>query len=697
MKNKDDSKKELKSYMKEETEVKPGELANGEKKDAYNEDKKVEVDEDNEFKVTDEKSDELTAEEKKKLLAQVIAERKYCYDYQKPKIEEWLIRLKLFNNQRREKDKVGDPLLFTVFQTVFAALYSDTLQVKFQGRETGDYTDASILNSAAEYDYEVMEKDVFDYDYTWDALFFGRAIAEMTHFDRETMTPIPRVIDPTVFLRDPHAKSVRGDAMGNGAARFMGEEMSFTLWRLKENTAFFDVDKIAKGTADTRTGGNADGEELMDRAREERAAAQNLQDSGESREHEIGDNAEYPILKWYTHFNGEKCVVYLAPGYSHIIRYHKIKSKYFPVFDRPMYPTSHDWDGTSIPDVLEDKQRLKAIILNAMADSAKADVYPEYLYDTNKIKNRADLDFGFNKHTGIDGDPTNAIIPKNKAQINSVLADYILQTLDASAQKATATPEIQQGAMSDQDRTATELNLISSKSSTRYGLTAKVFGWSEKRLWRHWYWMLKEYMENEIDKKLVRISGAYGVQYREFTKDQIIREIDPDIQVVSKQVSEAETIRKRIGFNEFMKTAIQEKSANIRYLHKVNAKLYLLTPAEIDRIFSPTAAELVAMKENESLNKNMLVDVQPNDNHIEHLESHMMASETPAKEAHMFAHKEALRLMQEDPSLFPDMDPMTFQRAGITPPGTDPNAVAAPGGGAPVQAEAMTMPRTGLS
>ncbi|SCB55045.1 hypothetical protein GA0061098_103419 [Bradyrhizobium shewense] len=38
-----------------------------------------------------------------------------------------LKRLKLYNNQARDESKVGAPLLFTVFQTVFAALYDDRL------------------------------------------------------------------------------------------------------------------------------------------------------------------------------------------------------------------------------------------------------------------------------------------------------------------------------------------------------------------------------------------------------------------------------------------------------------------------------------------------------------------------------------------------------------------------------------------
>jgi len=43
-----------------------------------------------------------------------------------------------------------------------------------------------------------------------------------------------------------------------------------------------------------------------------------------------------------------------------------------------------------------------------------------------------------------------------------------------ASQKATATPDIQQGANSEEKRTATELNLQSAKVDTRYSLSAKI-------------------------------------------------------------------------------------------------------------------------------------------------------------------------------------------------------------------------------
>src|SRR3990167_9731370 len=100
------------------------------------------------------------------------------------KRESWFKRLKLYNNQFRDDNKVGDPLLFSVFQVVLAALYDDKLGVQFQGREEGDDDRAFNLTALSEYDYDLMEKDELDYNWDWDAAFFGRGLVMLNDFDR---------------------------------------------------------------------------------------------------------------------------------------------------------------------------------------------------------------------------------------------------------------------------------------------------------------------------------------------------------------------------------------------------------------------------------------------------------------------------------------------------------------------------------
>jgi hypothetical protein len=69
------------------------------------------------------------------LAKQVDSEFQIAIKHMRPKWNKWVTRLKLYNNQKRDDTAVGDPLLFTTFQTVFASLYDDKLQQEWTGRD----------------------------------------------------------------------------------------------------------------------------------------------------------------------------------------------------------------------------------------------------------------------------------------------------------------------------------------------------------------------------------------------------------------------------------------------------------------------------------------------------------------------------------------------------------------------------------
>lgn len=158
----------------------------------------------------------------KKITEQVEREYQYCEKILKPKLTEWLARLRIYNNQKRDKKDIGDPLLFTVFQTLFASLYDDKLNVEFMPREIGDVEVAENLNALADFDYDEMDKDILDYEWDWDTMFFGRGLVLNMEFDREKKCPMPETISPLLLLRDPVAISVNGNMKGKGGARFLG-------------------------------------------------------------------------------------------------------------------------------------------------------------------------------------------------------------------------------------------------------------------------------------------------------------------------------------------------------------------------------------------------------------------------------------------------------------------------------------------
>lgn len=609
------------------------------------------------------------------LVKQIDAEYNLAYIHQFDKIQQGLSRLKLYNNQKRDLDLVGDPLLFTVHQTLLASFYEDELSVIFEGREDGDEETAENLTAMAKFDYEKMGKDVLDYQWIWDALFSGRGLLLNMEFDRdpEFMCPTPEIIDPTTFLRDPRATSVNGDSKGRGGMRFGGREVMINRANLLPKYGYFNISNL-RSENEIRS--------LLKQAEQARDQAQNLQTLiNKNMESSLGDNGAIAGLQWFTYWKGKRAMAILAQDRTRIIKYFELPNqRRYPINDRPLYPNSHDWAGTSVPDLVEDKQRQRSVALNLGLQVMKADLYPMFLYDEDRIKDKGDLlKFGFNKFVGVqnnDGkDIRGAVQPLNKPTVAMEMVDFILNSLDASAQRSTATPDMQQGQIAEQRRTLGELNLVASKVDTRYSLTAKVFGWSERDFWRDWYQLYKEYFAGGIDKKIIRIKGSLGSKWRPLLKDNITARLDPDVTIESKIVSDAEQTRERILLQGFGNALILDPNANKRYYLRKLAKLNGYTSDEIELLLPPTIEELNAEDENDSLNKNVLVSVHPLDDHMAHLEIHQKADETAAKAAHIHAHKLAMMIKRNQPDLFPQpQDPNNPAADQPGNPGIPPKA-----------------------
>jgi len=627
----------------------------------------------------------------KGLAQQIQVEYKLSWKHQQGKIAEWLRRLKLYNNQKRAKKDVGDTTMFTIFQTVLASLYEDRLMVKFGGKKEGDDEAGENLDSMAKNDYVDMEKDEVDYDWLWDTLFCGRGIVALHEYERDpdnnVFLPIPENIDFLSFLKDPRAKSINGNRKGRGAARFMGREIKMTKDEVKKHPHVFDSDfrgiSIGKGTMD-----------LLGKAQDARDMAQGREAQKKGNEKALGVNAEYDITEWYTHWEVkgkvEKVKVWLANQRGKVIGLQVLKSKakkvIWPLIDRPLYPTSHDWDGTSIPDLTEDKQRARAVAQNLGMDAMKADLYPMYIYDSKKITSRKDLSFAFNKFIPADSKGQNlnsAIMPMNKANPNLPLLTFIYSSLDLSAQKATATPDIQQGMQSDKDRPLGETNLLQANVSTRYSLSAKVLGWSEKRFWRQWYRLYKDNFEDKIDEKVLRIEGAFGPKWRTLTRENIISSIDPDVTIESQILSRAKQLEERQSLTQYFGFALQEPTSNRRWGLKKLGKLHGLEKDEIDRLFPPTIDERIAEDENILLNKNELAEVKVEDDHNVHLEMHSKASDTKAAKAHIETHKKALSIKKVNPEFFPPDEEVTDFQGQDSEKLTPPNSTGGTGSVAP--------------
>jgi len=583
------------------------------------------------------------------IIKQVQSEYSVAYPFNQAKRKKNLARLKLYNNQMKEDKAVGDPLMFTVFNTVHASLYEDRLMNVWEGRGgRGDEDVESNLNAVSEYDYDLMQKPEIDYYWNWDAEFFGRGLLLNMDFDRSEsrMCPIPENIDASTFIRDPRASSVNGNVAGKGSMRFGGWEVGATYYELKGLPGYFNL-KLLRKTKD-------EPEDLLDELRSAHRQAQGLEDFS-NREESLGkyENYEFRLLNWFTTIKGQKYLVTLGNARSVLVRLVKLDyNGKWPINDRALYPMASNWDGVSIPDLTEDKQRGRAKLLNIAMESATAEVTPSYLFDQTRIKNKNDLNLRINKFIAVDGRVDNAMMPVQKSTAHQ-FATLIMDVLDQSAQRATAATELRQGVQSKVGRTLGEQQMAIAGGDTRFGMSAKIYGWSDRAFWLQWYVLYKKHFKDGIDKKVVRIQGAMAPTWREFTRENLISTVDPDVRIESRIVSEYKKQRDRDSFSNFVSVAMQDPEVNKRFLEKRLAKLNGMSKEEIDLAFPPTVDEIQAEDENKLLNNKQLPKISVMDDHMTHIDIHSKANQNAWSLAHMQAHKKLMVTKRDRTDLFP--------------------------------------------
>ena len=600
-------------------------------------------------------ADELSDDEMKALkerdftdlIAQFKSEYKQGWWFIKPKWDEWALRYKLYNNQKRDKNAVGDNTLFTIFQTVLAALYEDNLTPEFSPRETGDDEVAENLTLTADYDYTEMEKDMLDYEWDFESMFHGRGLCALMEFDRDAMVPVPEIWHAMTVIRDPYATSVNGDKKRRGAARFLFREVRLTKGDMKEAGTYFNFSAL-KATGVSK-------DSLIDENMRVMAEAAGLSDVSKFSAL-TGDNVTHRLVEGFTIHNGKRVFVTLADDMSKVVRYVEFDTLDIPIIDRAIYPVPNSWDSVSVPDLVEDKQRARAVLTNLGLKAVKATIHPMYLFDSTRVKNRADLNFEFNKFIPVTGNTTGAVTPMQKDRISSDV-QYILDTLSQGAELSTASPDTKQGGNPDAGATATRDALVSQGSDTRYSLSARVFGWSEKRFWKQWYRLYKDHFNDGIDEKMVRIVGALGARWRPFTTADLIANTDPNVKIESRILVEQRRFNQMQQFRGYMQMLIADPEANIRFGLRYMGKLSGLKQDLIEQLLPPTIDELIAEEENDALSENEKVEVQVSDDHRTHMEIHNKMEDTPAKYAHIRAHKKAMMLKKQRPELFPAETP----------------------------------------
>jgi len=581
------------------------------------------------------------------VLEQVSKEVKMSRDFVDSRREEFRNRLRLYNNQRKQKDKVGDTSLFNVMNTMLAIYYFDEIQVNFQGRELTDVAQADNIQSLANFDHEEMNKEEIDYLTQWDRLFFGVGLQVINDWDPRRKVPVPRSIDALSWLPDP---------AGYGSTknfRFMGFELEYLESEMDEESGFINqhlFDSIKKQSNE--------GSE-QEQTRQALYEAYNLQET-RYQTPRTGTEHAYDMIDIYTQLKGSdgqtrKFLVTVDDGCNYIFRCEELEPVTpeekedpglvpFPVTLHYYSPTRGDPYGVSVGDLVEDKQRAKSILKNLRLAMRKADLYPMYIYNRDKIRNRRDLDFAFNKFIAVRGDVDQGVVqPLNKAPSHQTETLNDEQSFDRDVEISTGTDETVKGVRSEDQRTLGEVQQVQANANIRFLLGSKINAWGEKMFWKLWLRMYRQYMTGE-QEKTIRIQNSVGFNFVKLRKKDFIAKQDPDIKIKSKLEAEQEKLKERTAFASIYPGIVSDPTKPLvakRFAERKMLRLYGLEQDEISIISPETADEADAKMENELLSRNEKVDIEGQEDHLSHILIHNQAENAQARRSHIDAHKEA--------------------------------------------------------
>lgn len=555
-------------------------------------------------------------------------------------------QIALLNNLQRGDENIASTLLLTLFNRVMSSLYDDKIQIKFVPNEEIEQKQVNSLNLLAQNDYQQMNMKELDYDWTWDALFYGRGYMETLRFDTERKIMQPHVINPLSFGYDP----------------FFADPQDWRYYWKWLTKSGVEINALIKGGIIKNISKASDLPSGIDpflwnyKIIKERAkfVTPNADDSYQ------GDI--YQILEFFGYnADGEKCIYWLDRDFSKILYYEvldlqdgeevigpgnqvvKVNSKW-PIVMKEAFREPHSSVNFSVADLLEDKHRARSVLLNLAFLAAKDKANPLYQYNPEKVTDVSQL---FNRqiyqHIPVT-DVQLAIAPLNKdsAMDPSLQAFMQILTQEASDPVGTnvqAAPQAKSGGK----QTATEAAIQQQLSDLAQSLQSKIMQFGIEDFWSAWY---QRYKRNTKagDEKIATVVGVKGVTFEKIDLGEIRTKYPPGVRVFSAKEAEYKELVERRDLMEMYPSLQQSLTPDgMRNFNKyVFFPKFLSDPTTIDILMPDSIDEMKATQENERLGKDELPQVSPTDNHEQHLAVHRMAKDSWAKWTHIGWHEELL-------------------------------------------------------
>lgn len=547
-------------------------------------------------------------------------------------------QLVLLNNLQRGDQNISSTLLLTLFQRVLSNLYDDKLQIKFIPGEEVDQKKINTLNLLAQNDYREMGKDQIDYDWCWDALFFGQGYVETLHFDKKRKILKPHVINPLAMGFDPYFPNPKD-------WRYYWKWITKDKWDLVKMikngdiTGVKSVDEIPAGM-----------DEYLWEYKVKRDSAMKANAVPPDT---MNTNSVYQILEYYGYNDeGKKCVYWTDKNFAKILMEEELDLRdgedgesEWPIVKKEAFREPHSSLNFSIADLLEDKHRAKSVLLNLAYIAAKDKANPIYVVNPSKVQDiSAFFQRQINQHILLKdtGNPQEAVQPLSTQDPMSAGLIQFISMLTQEANDPVGTG-MSGNPMKKGKQTATDSAIQQQLNDLAQSLQSKVMQFGEMEFWSQWYHRYKRYTKAG-NTKIATILGVKGMTFETIDLGDIQTKFPPGVMVFSaKEAEYKELVLRRDLMQLYPQFQESLGPDGMRNFNKyVFFPKFLQDPSLIDIILPKTLDEIKAEDENERLNENSMPNVAETDNHEQHIYIHMMAKKTWATWTHIAWHEELL-------------------------------------------------------
>ena len=551
-------------------------------------------------------------------------------------------QLTLLSNLQRGDQNISTTLMLTLLDRTMAGVYDDKIQVKFLPSQSVTQKQLNAYNVLAQSDYLEMGKAKLDYDWCWDALFFGRGYVETVRFSKERKILQPHAINPLNFGYDPYCEEVQ-------EWRYYWKWLSKSrqeLVRLK-NAGVLKVDIASLPTGLDPYLWNY--KIKRDQARE-----------GVEPSIQPYDGDIYQILEFYGYNEtGDKCVYWIDKNFSEIIYERKLdfddgeeiimpdgqsvsRGSRWPIVVKEALRTPHQSIPISIADLLEDKQRAKAVLLNLAYIAAKDQANPLYGYNPDKVRDITQF-FARQINQHIPMDDETAAWPLNKASTMSPELLNFISLLTQEANEPIGTGQVLQP-LPGKRETATEVAIDQQMNDLAQSLQSKVMQFGEADFWSHWFHRYAKHAD-ELKEKTANVVGVKGVDSTIIDLAEFKTKYPPGVMVYSAKEAQYKDLVRRRDFMQLYPALQQTLDPDgMRNFNKhVFFPLFIEDPSLIDTMFPRTLDELKAEAENEQLRTDVMPEVLETDDHVTHIYMHrMLTPKTWATWMHIDWHEQML-------------------------------------------------------